>query len=128
MAAPIVFISRNRLLAGGRAGFESAFTEAVPAIAATKPRTALFAAYVGADGADLRIVHAFPDPEAMALHFEGASERARSVSAVMSPVGFEVYGSALAEAIDLLRTQAEAAGIGLELFPDAIGGFLRGPG
>jgi hypothetical protein len=96
-------------------------------IGSTKPRTALFAAYADETGSDVRIVHAFPDAAAMALHFEGSDERTTSVSELYTPAGFEIYGRAPAAAIDQLRREAAMASVGVDNFPDPIGGFLRAP-
>jgi len=127
MEGPIVFISRNRVLPGRRTAFEKVFSDAARRIADAKPRTALFAAYLGLDGGQLRIVHAFADGQAMALHFEGASERARSVSSLIAPAVFEVYGPAPSDAIATLHRQAQSSGAALDVFPDPIAGFIRAP-
>ncbi len=63
----------------------------------------------------------------MALHFEGSDERASSASELITPADFEVYGRAPAAAIDQLRREAQMTGVGLDVFPDPIGGFLRAP-
>ena len=128
MAGPIVFISRNRIAAGGRAAFEEPFGGVVGAIAETKPRTALFAAYLDQTGTQLAVVHAFPDEAAMALHFQGSAERTESAAGLIAPTGFEVYGLARSPAIDQLRREAAAAAASLDLLPVPLGGFLRPPG
>ena len=127
MFEPIIFISRNRIRDHKRAEFVSLAAQAVGFIGSTKPRTALFAAYADEAGTEVSIVHAFPDADAMALHFEGSEERTTSVSQLIVPAGFAVYGRAPAAAIDQLRREAAAAGVGLDVLPDAIGGFLRAP-
>jgi uncharacterized protein (DUF2126 family) len=128
MAEPIVFISRSRMIAGPRAAFEAAYAEAVALIASTKPRTALFAAYLDESGTEVRVVHAFPDGAAMVAHFEGSEERSRGASSLMVPVGFEVYGRPPDAAINQLRREANEAGIELDVLPEPAGGFLRAPG
>jgi hypothetical protein len=127
MAEPIIFISRNRILDGRRSEFESAFAAAVGMIGSSKPRTALFAAYVDQGGTEVRVVHAFPDPAAMAAHFEGSEDRSASASALITPAGFEVYGPAPQAALDQLRREAEIAGVGANVYDEGIGGFLRSP-
>jgi hypothetical protein len=127
MAEPIIFISRNRILDGRRSEFEAAFAAAVGMIGSNKPRTALFAAYLDEAGTEVRVVHAFPDPEAMAAHFEGSEDRSASASALITPAGFEVFGPAPSAAVYQLRHEAEIAGIGVDVFDNAIGGFLRSP-
>ena len=125
MAEPIVFISRSRILDGRRAEFARAFADAVGQIRQSKPRTAFLAAYVDEAGTAVKIIHVFPDAAAMADHFRGAEERTQSVSEMIVPTDFEVYGPAPAEAIDRLRGEAAANGGAVELVAEAIGGFLR---
>ena len=127
MAEPIVFISRNRIQDGKRAEFASLYAMGVGFIGSAKPRTALFAAYADEAGTEVSIVHAFPDAAALALHFEGSAERTSSVSELITPAGFAIYGRAPAAAIDQLRREADAAGVGLEVLAHSIGGFLRAP-
>src|SRR2546427_8194847 len=127
MNEPIVFISRNRIVEGRRADFASAFRQGVGFIRAGKPRTAMFAAYLDETGTQVSVVHAFPDAAALALHFEGSDERTSSVSELIVPAGFEIYGQAPAPAIAQLRQEAEKSGAGLTVWPDPIGGFVRSP-
>ena len=126
MDEPIVFISHFRLAPDARPALAEAFAGAVGLIGETKPRTALYAAYLDDAGRDLRIVHAFPDAASMATHFEGAADRANAVATIMAPAGFEVYGGAPPSATEQLRRAAHAAGVRLDLFADPLGGFLRG--
>ena len=127
MGEPIVFVSRLRIEPGRRRAFNEAFEAAVKAIALGKPRTALYAAYLDAAGSTVEIIHAFPDADAMAEHFVGSEERTRSVSALMTPAGFTVYGSAPSEAIEQLGREAAATRSKLDLLGDPLGGFLRAP-
>jgi hypothetical protein len=127
MTAPIVFISRNRIVEERRAEFELAYAGAVGLIRETKPRTALFAAYVDDTGTEVWVVHAFPDADAMALHFEGSAERTQSASALIMPAGFEIYGRAPAAAIEQLRREAAATGTNVDVLGDPLDGFLRTP-
>ena len=78
MAEPIVFISRWRIRQGKRAALEAMFAQSLGFIGSTKPRTALFAAYLDEAGEELRFVHAVPDAAAMTDHFEGSEERSAS--------------------------------------------------
>jgi hypothetical protein len=128
MSEPIVFISRNRIVEGRGAEFEIAYGHAVGLIRATKPQTALFAAYADETGSEARIVHVFPNAEAMAFHFEGSADRTESAAGLIAPIGFDVYGQAPVGAIDQLRREASAAGASVEVLPATLGGFLRAPG
>jgi len=128
MAEPIVFISRWRIRAGRRAALEATYARAVGFIGSSKPRTALFAAYLDEAGEELRIVHAVPDAAAMTDHFAGSEERSASVADMIELLGFEVYGAAPAAALDQLRREAAAVpGAELRLLPVSIGGYLRAP-
>lgn len=127
MHAPILFVSRLRIAEGHRGAFVDAYRSAIGSIEHDKPRTALYAAYWETSGSTVRIVHAFPDASAMITHFEGSEERTRSVSELMTPAGFAVYGPAPVAAINQLGHEASATGSNLELLLDPIGGFLRAP-
>ena len=128
MTEPILFVSRWRLRQGERAAFEAMFGQALGLIATTKPRTALFAAYVNEADEEIRIVHAFPDAAAMTDHLEGSQDRSDSVQGVIEFLGFEVYGAAPEVAVDQLRREtASGGGAEFTLFATAIGGYLRSP-
>jgi hypothetical protein len=127
MAGPIVFISRNRLPAGKRAEWAAAYAAGVEMIGSSKPRTAVFAAYLDESGSVVSVVHVFPDAAAMTQHFEGSDERSGSVSDLIAPLGFEVFGPAPPAAIDQLRREASASGVNVDLHLESFGGFVRTP-
>ena len=128
MAEPIVFISRWRVRQGKRAALEAMSARAVAFIGSSKPRTALFAAYLDEAGEELRILHAVPDAAAMTVHFEGSEERSASVQDMIELLGFEVYGAAPEAAVDQLRRETSAVpGAELTLLPISVGGYLRAP-
>ena len=128
MTEPIVFISTFRLIDGQRPTFEAMFAEVVEHLASTKPRTALFAAYLEPGGSTVRIVHAFPDETALVDHFEGSDERSRSIADIAVPAAFEIYGPAPAGVIEQLRGEAAATGAGVAAFTEPVAGFLRAGG
>ena len=68
MTEPIVFISRNRLVAGKRAEWAAAYAAAVAMIGSGKPGTAVFAAYLDESGSLVSVIHVFPDAAAMTQH------------------------------------------------------------
>ena len=128
MAEPVVFISRWRIREGKRAELGAMYAQAVGLIGSSKPGTALFAAYLNETSDELGIVHAFPDAAAMTDHFEGSEERSASVEEMIELLGFDVYGTAPAAAVDQLRRQAAAVPEAqVTLWPISIGGYLRGP-
>jgi hypothetical protein len=75
MNGPIVFISTLRLKEGGRDGVMRMVGEVLPALDAGKPRTVFQHFYLSEDGTRLKVIHVFPDAEAMDLHVVGADER-----------------------------------------------------
>lgn len=127
MAEPIVFISRFRLRPGAADAFATAFADGVELIAASKAGTAMFVAYLDADESEVRVVHIFPDAEAMSVHFEGSDERANSIADLVEPAGYEVFGPAPTSAVDQLRREASASGVEVRVSPRSVGGFLRAP-
>lgn len=127
MAEPIVFISHMRMRDGAAETFAPMFGDAVAAIAAAKPRTAVFAAYFDREHANVGVVHVFPDSSAMLDHFAGSADRGDSIAGLVEYVGFDVYGAAPQAAIDQLARDAAATGANLRTFPDAIGGYLTVP-
>ena len=128
MADPIVFISTFQLRDARRAEFDGMFAKAVELIGATKPRTALYAAYADRSSSRLRVVHAFPDAAAIEAHFEGSDERSQSVADVIVPAGFALYGPAPKAVREQLRGESAETGVTFEELPDSLGGFLRASG
>lgn len=128
MAQPIIFISRWRIRPGKRAALEAMAAQATGFIGTTKPRTALFAAYIDEAGDELRFVHAFPDAPAMTDHFSGSEDRRATVQDMIELLGFEVYGAAPEALVDQLRRDTAAVpGAELSQLGVAIGGYLRAP-
>jgi hypothetical protein len=127
MPAPIVFISRWKLRGGNHEAVAAMFARGVDFIASTKPRTALFGAYLNEAGDELRFVHAVPDAAAMTDHFVGAEDRSGPAQELMDLLGFEVYGEAPDAALDLMKREAAAVGGEVRLLPVALGGYLRPP-
>jgi hypothetical protein len=127
MTAPIVFISISRIVEPDPAAFSRALAAAASLIESTKPRTALFGAYVEEGRDEVRIVHVFPDAEAMIEHFEGSDDRTNAAATLLRPLSFEVYGEAPAGAVAQLRREASASGGTVGVWPDAVAGFARGP-
>jgi quinol monooxygenase YgiN len=125
MADPILFISTFHIRQGRRAEFERMFVAAVEHIRSTKPGTALYAAYSDPATSTVRVVHAFPDAAAIAVHFEGTGERSAAVESIIEPAGFAIYGPAPDAVVEQLRREAAEAGVGFEHLPGVLGGFLR---
>ena len=125
MAEPIVFISRFGVKEGVLEDLRSLTTEVVASLRASKPRTVLYLAYVDEQGTEVSFLHAFPDAEAMDLHFEGVDERAAAAYRYIEPRGWEVYGRASEGGLATLQQAAVAAGVPLTVRPELLEGFLR---
>ena len=125
MSQPIVFISRSRLTPGMRSELVARLGDVLDAMAATRPRTALMAAYLDETGTEMSIVHVFPDAAAMTEHFVGSDDRTASVADVITLIGFEVYGAAPQAAVEQLRREAADGGFELLIRAEPIGGFIR---
>ena len=123
---PIVFISHSRLQPGKRELARAALAHRMPEIAADKPRTSAMLAYVDDDDTEVTIVHVFADAASFDAHLEGAAERSAEAAEFMQTIRFEILGQP-SEAASAMFRGAAAQGAGLDLVPDYVAGFLRGP-
>src|SRR6476619_359146 len=92
MSGPIVFISHQRVKPGRFQEFATFFSEGSEAIEADKPGTIVFLAFADADREETRIVHVFPDAEAMDQHLRGADERSAEAYQFLEPLEIAVAG------------------------------------
>lgn len=125
MAEPVVFISRFAIKEGALDELRSLTAEVVPSLHAAKPRTVLYLAYLDEQGSEVSFLHAFPDAEAMDLHFEGVDERVAAAYRYVEPRGWEVYGRPSEAGLATLQQAATSAGVPLTVKPELFGGFLR---
>ena len=77
MPEPIVFISRNRVKESKLEEFKLVYRAGAERLRREKPGTVAFLAYASDDGAEVSIVHVFPDADAMDRHMEGVAERSK---------------------------------------------------
>ena len=125
MAEPTAFISHFRVKEGAIEQLTALSGRASAELEAGKPRTVLFLAYLDEGRGVISFLHAFPDAEAMDVHFEGSGERSRAVAEYIEPLGWEIYGPASPSALETLREAAAASGATLSVHPEYVGGFLR---
>lgn len=121
----VVFVSHFEVKPGHLPAFRAMWDSMVIALEGAKPRTATYLGYLTEGGAELTIVHVFPDPAAMTSHVLGADDRSRAAYEHVQPAGWEVYGPAPEEFLTSLGEAALAAGADLVIQPRALGGFLR---
>jgi hypothetical protein len=125
MSEPIVFISHHRIKPGKKEELTSLTRETWSAMEVEKPRTLMNLAYVNEEGTEVTFMHAFADADAMALHWEGADQRAERAYQYVEPIGFEIYGPAADQLVEGMRAEASASGATVTLSPGFVGGFLR---
>ena len=126
-ARAITFVSHFRVKPGHAEAFRALSDSVSTALAADKPRTAIFLGYLAGDGSTLTFIHLCPDADAMSAHVVGANDRAAAAYEHIEPAGWEVYGRPHPADLDQLRAASEHAGVPLIWEPDALGGFLRPP-
>ena len=124
MSGPIVFISHQRVKPGRFQEFATFFAEGSKAIEADKPGTIVFLAFADADREETRIVHVFPDAEAMDQHLQGADERSAQAYQFLEPLEIDVYGSPSPGAVAEIEALA-GRGVNVTLMTESIGGYVR---
>lgn len=122
---PIVFISTHKIKAGKLEGLRQFMAQGEPRIKADKPGTVGFLAYINEAATQVKIVHIFPDGQAMVDHFEGAEERAGNAWEFVELQSFEVFGDAPQPLIQGLEQSAAEMGADLRLAPEFAAGYLR---
>jgi hypothetical protein len=125
MSEPIVFISHHRIKPGKLRDLATLIRDMWANMEVEKPRTLMNLAYVNAEGTEVTFMHSFADPEAMALHWEGADDRTELAYQFIEPIGFEIYGPAGDQIVEGMRVEAAGSGATLTLGPDFVAGFLR---
>jgi quinol monooxygenase YgiN len=124
MGGPIVFISHQRVKPGRLDEFVTFFAEGSKAIEADKQGTVVFLAFADRELGETRIVHVFPDAEAMDRHMQGADERSARAYEFLEPLGIDVYGSPSPGAVAEIEALA-GHGVSVRLMPELVGGYLR---
>ena len=124
MGGPIVFISHQRVKPGRFDEFAEFFAEGSKAIETDKPGTVVFLAYADRERGETRIVHVFPDAQAMDRHMEGADERSAGAYEFLEPLEIDVYGSPSPGVVAEIEALA-GHGVRIRLMPELVGGYLR---
>ena len=124
MAGPIVFISHQRVKPGRFDEFAAFFAEGSEAIEADKPGTVVFLGFTDVDRGETRIVHVFPDADAMDRHMQGADERSAKAYEFLEPLEIDIYGSPSPGVVSEIETLA-GHGVRVRLMPELVGGYVR---
>lgn len=122
---PVVLIVHYDVRPGHQLAFQSMWDAMVIGLEGAKPRTAAYLGYLSGSGADLTLIHVFPDARAMAAHVLRPDDRWRAAYEHIIPAGYEIYGEAPAEVLEQFGNAALAAAVDLVVQPSALGGFLR---
>jgi len=125
MSQPVMFISHFRIKEGMLHAVRELQGVVTPQLEADKPRTLAFLAYLSEDASQIAFVHLFADADSMDAHFGGAQERAKTAYQFVEPKGWDIYGSPSSQALETLRKAAASAGVGLNVQPIFMAGFLR---
>ena len=125
MSESIVFISHFRVTPGRLGDLKQRVREVTAEPEAEKPRTVLFVAYLDEDGTNATFAHVFSDAAAMDLHFEGAEQRSAAAADLLTPTGWEIYGTPGEAVIQMMSQAAMASSVSLSLAPTRLAGFLR---
>ena len=125
MSKPVVFISHFGIKEGALDDLKRLSEKVIEQIREDKPRTVLYLAYVDEQGTEASFLHAFPDAEAMDLHFEGVNERVAAAYRYLEPRGWEIYGLPSEGAMETMRQAAAGSGVALTILPEPLVGFLR---
>lgn len=125
MSEPVVFISHFAIKEGALDDLKRMTQDATERLREAKPQTVLFLSYMDHEAGRISFLHAFPDADAMDLHFEGADERAAAAYELIEPRGWEFYGRPSEQAMASMRATAERFGVPLVVEPDFNAGFLR---
>jgi quinol monooxygenase YgiN len=124
MSQPIVFISHNKIKEGKLEALRENSQQTMQVLREQKPDTVVFLAYVSEDGGEVSFLHAFPDAEAMEIHFQGAEERSKKAYEFIEPISMEIYGTPNESVQGMLKQIAES-GVEVSIDTDYLGGFLR---
>jgi hypothetical protein len=105
--------------------FDAFFREHVPVINYGDPDIIALLSYLDGDGCELRIVHVFRHADAFDAHFKGSEERDRVAGEYLESLAWEIYGTPSEETLLGLQARAAENSVGLVIFPDNFGGYLR---
>ena len=124
MSEPIIFISHQRVKEGKLEGYKHYYRQVAEQAKANKPGTIAHLAYLNGAGAELSIIHIFPDAESMELHMRGVDELAKKAYEYVEIFSFEIYGK---PANMLLQRMLHIVGssIALNIKPQLIDGYIR---
>jgi hypothetical protein len=124
MSEPIIFISNQKVKEGKLEGYKQYYRQVAEQAKAEKPGTIAHLAYLNEEGAELSIIHIFPDAESMELHMKGVDELAKKAYEYVEILSFEIYGKPADTVLERMM-QIVGSRIALNIKPQLIGGYIR---
>jgi hypothetical protein len=121
---PIVFISESRVRPGMAGAIRTFLDKGAPQLAAAKPETLVFLAYLDAAAKTLTIVHVFADAGGFAAHVEGADSRSAAAAELIETLSLTIYGTPTASTLAAIRASTPRSA-SIEVRAGFVGGFLR---
>jgi len=124
MSEPIIFISHQRVKEGKLEGYKQYYRQVAEQAKAEKPGTIAHLAYLNEEGAELSIIHIFPDAGSMEAHMKGVDELAKKAYEYVEILSFEIYGKPTDTVLENMM-RIVGSGIALNIKPQLIGGYIR---
>jgi hypothetical protein len=124
MSEPIIFISHQRVKEGKLEGYKHYYRQVAEQAKAEKPGTIAHLAYLNEEGAELSIIHIFPDAASMEAHMKGVDKLAKKAYEYVEILSFEIYGKPTDAVLENMM-QIVGSGITVNIRPQLIGGYIR---
>lgn len=122
---PIVFISESRVRPGMADAVRTFLDKGAQQLAAAKPQTLAFLAYLDEAATTLTIVHVFADAGGFAAHVEGADTRSAAADELIETLALTIYGTPTASTLAAIEPSTPPSAT-IEVGAGFVGGFLRG--
>jgi quinol monooxygenase YgiN len=124
MAAPIIFISRNKIKAGRLEEFRAHYQASIEPTIHGKPGTLAQLGYESDGAREFTVIRLFSDAEAFDQQLMGADQRSKKTYEFIEPFAVEIFGAPSEFALEMMRKVA-GSGISVSVHPYFNGGFIR---
>jgi hypothetical protein len=123
--APIILISNQRIKPGKLDAYRANYAGAVERFRTTRPQTLLHSAYLGPNGADVSVVMAFQDADALELHLRGLGASPQRAQESMEFVSVQIFGSPNEATLAIIREMVGPV-VPVTISAEPIAGYIRG--
>ena len=106
---PIVFITESRVRPGMADAVRAFLDRGSQELAAIKPQTLAFLAYLDDAATTLTIVHVFADAGGFAAHVEGADTRSAAAGELIETLALTIYGTPTASTLAAIEASTPPA-------------------